>query len=250
MVSRLSGHGLGVPSLTDMEPMETPPSNERLYEARGEVPIARPITQGDVFGAVTVAGLATRPVDVMIVQHPCSMRSGTALRSKLTVVLVEQRSMGSGGWAGNVNFMPLPELRAPQDARPYLADLRNLATVDSSALAREVRIAALSNYGILILQQRQAFYLTRVAVQLSTLAQAFEPVSTELELQYDWVEAAMGAAEEDCEFQGIIHNAEAQFGLYLDENDRRRRKALNDPAARTDVRREIRQEIAARYTRR
>jgi hypothetical protein len=56
-------------------------------------------------------------------------------------------------------------------------------TVASNDLRPEDRVAALTNAGILRLQQRLAHYMTRVVIDLPTLLEACEAVLIEADLQ-------------------------------------------------------------------
>jgi len=132
------------------------------------------------------------------------------------------------------------------DSSDYLADFRDVASVASALLERSARIAALTNYGVHILHQRQIYYQTRFNVDIPTLAETFDPVATELELQYEWVEAAMDTAS-GMDIPEVIAAAERDFAAYLDEDDRARRNALQQTAKRADIRRQVRREIMKRY---
>ncbi len=65
-----------------MTDLDAPDDPDDLYLARGDVTIALPIMQGDVYDGVTVPGLSEEPLTVAIVMHPCSMRAGAHLRAK------------------------------------------------------------------------------------------------------------------------------------------------------------------------
>lgn len=228
---------------------EMPPSEEDLYEARGAVPLARPITQGDIFQDVAIPGFDQQPPAVMITQHPCSMRTGSVLRTRLTVASVRPgQKIKEGDWQGYAWAMLLPNMLG--DGRDYYADFRDVGSVITLDLKRSVRIVGLTNYGVHVLHQRNIYYQTRFTIDLPTLAETFDPVATELELQYEWVEAAIGDAldavsEEDT--LRVIVSAESEFGNYLDENNRARRSGLQNPASRADIRRQVRREILKRY---
>jgi len=93
-----------------MEAREKPSTEDELYEARGSVPLARPVAQGDVFRDIEIPGLEQRPAAVMIIQHPCSMRAGAELRKRLTVAAVRCRQMiRDADWQGYAWAMLLPQ---------------------------------------------------------------------------------------------------------------------------------------------
>jgi hypothetical protein len=228
---------------------EMPPSEEDLYEARGVVPLARPITQGDIFLSVDIPGFDEQPPALMITQHPCSMRTGSVLRARLTVATVRPgNKINDRDWQGYAWAMLLPNMLG--DGQDYQADFRDVGSVKTVDLKRSARVVGLTNYGVHILHQRNIYYQTRFTIDIPTLAETFDPVATELELQYEWVEAAIGAAlgaESEEDVLQVIVPAESEFGSHLDENNRARRNALQDAASRADIRRQIRREIIKRY---
>jgi len=127
-----------------MTHLDAPEASDDLYHARGEVTIALPIMQGDVYEGIVVPGLADEPTTVAIVMHPCSMRAGANLRQKITVAAVKPyQLLRDEDWhTGHVNVMPLPALR--QNADGYAIDFRDVAAVPSSVLSLRSRIAACS----------------------------------------------------------------------------------------------------------
>ncbi len=228
-----------------MSELDAPDDPDALYQARGDVPISLPIMQGDVYAGITVPGLADELTTVAIVMHPCSVRAGASLRPKITVAAVTryQRLRDAEWRTGHVNVMPLPGLR--QTADWYAIDFREVAAVPNGVLSPRSRIAACSQQGILLLQQRYAFHLTRLVVPLANLNEVSQPVFTESELLTDWVDAALDVAADGAD--ATVAEAERAFHAYLDEDDRRRRKRLQQPHLHADLRRECRREIAARY---
>lgn len=224
---------------------EAPEDAAGLYEARGDVPWARPIMQGDVFTNVELPGFDGKH-DVMITQHPCSMRQGAALRERLSVALAHgSGTINKKDWQGHASEMLLPDVDgAGSDAR---VDFREAGVVPSAALTRAARTVALSNYGVHVLQQRLVFYQTRLTIDVPTLSETFDPIGTETELQWEWVEAALAAAPEGDDAAGIVADAEMSFTAYLDENDRERRTRLQESVYRADVRRQVRNEIRSRF---
>lgn len=226
-----------------MTDRDAPDDIEDLYEARGTVPRARPILQGDVFAGIEVAGYES-PMSVVITQHPCSMRQGAKLRERLSVAVISgMGSLSDSAWTtGYASAMLLPGLKG--DAANFGADFREAGVVAASQLVRELRIAALSNYGVHLLHQRLVYYMTRLTVDVPTLAETFDPIATETELQWEWVEAAVDADTAD---EPTIAGAEKEFADFLDENNRERRERLQDASHRADVRRQVRAEIRARF---
>jgi hypothetical protein len=118
------------------EALDAPDSEDDLYEERKDVGLARPVMQGDVFDGVPVPAFGSEPSCVQVVMHPCSMREGIPLRERVTVALVQEyrQKITSAVWGRHGNVMPLPSLRL--DDTPYVADLREVSSVNSSELTR------------------------------------------------------------------------------------------------------------------
>jgi hypothetical protein len=125
----------------------------RLYRARaGEVVAHRPYFTGDVFERVEVQnpdGSAKRR-SVMIVQHPCAMRTnGVDLVPKLLVAeLRNHRALSPEQWTGFIKNMPLPDLipTVTSGRRSQAAFFDELYLVTPEGLAN--RIACLSQLGV------------------------------------------------------------------------------------------------------
>jgi hypothetical protein len=92
--------------------LEAPPGQDpewdELYVARGdEVALHRPLYTGDVFSHVkvrtTLGEEKSRPVAVL--QHPCAMRNGGALRESLLVARVHEfKPLPRDQWHTNPSF--------------------------------------------------------------------------------------------------------------------------------------------------
>jgi hypothetical protein len=132
---------------------------------------ARPISQGDVFINIPLAGVATpdpRQAGTwrgnakmgskaigMLVTHPCASRSRRTFELEDVVALAPVgRSPSNWGppWEGYLRYFPLPELRGGRD---YVADLNAVCPVPSAALERQ-RVASLSEAGLVALFHRLA----------------------------------------------------------------------------------------------
>jgi hypothetical protein len=87
---------------------------DSLYRARGEeVQPHRPIFTGDVVVDVEAQGIGeTRRLSVMVLQHPCALRTdGVNLHNRLLVAeVLEHAVIPPARWNGNFRKMPLPEL--------------------------------------------------------------------------------------------------------------------------------------------
>lgn len=214
-----------------------------LYLGRGEdVGLSRPVMSGDVFTGVDVSAANHPGGIVMVVAHPCSMRGARGrLRPRLTVAPIRPYDdVPFERWpTGHNNVFPLPSLGGDGD-QARSASLLELATADSAHLLRERRIAALTTRGVLLLQQRLVFSLTRVLVGLEKFEEQSAHVLLEAELEDEWVDALMG---EDADGEEAITAQSGAFAAFMDAGSR---ELLLDPERRSDVARAVRAEIRAR----
>ncbi len=187
-----------------------------------EVPTHRMLMQGDV------VLLDSGPV--CVVSHACSMRRGVQLHPTQIVAPVHERP--NTLWRGDYDWMPLPEL-AMAEFRAVSANLRELSSVETADLEAGHRVAAMSEVGIQLLQQRMAHHLTRVVIELTTLEEHSAPVLMEVNLHEEWIEA-------------LGENSEQDFGAFLDADDRRLRKLMLESQSRFRAQSLIRQEIRHR----
>jgi len=116
------------------------------------------------------------------------------------------------------------------------ADLQEWLTVENSELRRERRRLALTEWGLIVMQQRLIHSLTRFVAPTSALEEAARPVLREAELERDWVERLDGPA--------ALDQRVADFSAFMGEADRGAR--LRDRAKESAVRREVAGEIKAR----
>lgn len=215
-----------------------------LYRARGEeVTAARPLFTGDVFADVTLT--SGQKADVVLVQHPCSMRGGKKLRPRLSVCpLGRQRSCEPADWPNlYADFMLLPDVR--DDGEFEAACFRDAEPVDTAELGRERRIATLSDVGMAVLQQRYVHYLTRVVVDTPTLQEHIRPQVVEAELEEDWVEEAWIAGGEGND--EALAGYSLEFQEFLGEAGSELRELLSQTASQGVVRQRVRAEIRRRF---
>lgn len=231
-----------------MRELSAPDSVDRLYASWGEAPSqARPLMQGDVFSGVTLPGLSPEPQTAQIVMHPCNMRMGITLRPRITMIPVNQYSMQPSDWRRRFRIMPLPELLGPGEPN-FMADMTDFVSVASGDLQPEMRVASLSNEGVLLLQQRLVFTQTRLLLDLDRFHEQMAPTFTELELQEEWAEEALAATSQDAtEVAGVVDAAAKQYQDWLDEDDQARRRALQQVREHSRIRREARQHYLALY---
>lgn len=234
-----------------MDELDAPVDPEELYRDRGDIPVAVPLMQGDVFDGIVVPGLSADPITVQVLLHPCSMRNGATLRHRIAVAPVDVLPGGYSSkaaaaqrlWATkHVNRMLLPELR--EDTTAYAADFLDTAPVAASDLVLGQRIATLSNAGVVLLQQRMVYSFTRTHPPKQDFEAALEPNFTELEMQESWVECAWpGATAEAAEG---LQEAITDFHAWLDENDGERRRKLSVGSTHSALRRELAAELRRR----
>lgn len=209
---------------------------EALYDERGHVSWCRPLLQGDVFDGVVLPGFGADPMKVQVVSHPCAMRTGATLTSRITVAPVEPHASVTGrGWAGHLRVMPLAELVGDQHFATRFVDVTAAPT---RLLTKARRIATLSNQGIYVLQQRLIKHYTRVEMPLDLLRRESAPVLTEAQLQWDWLETVLTEAEQGDE---AAIEAEARvFDGWLGEGTPSRRELLLNEIYHPDLRRQAR----------
>lgn len=222
--------------------LELPLAIEDLWLSLGAVPPSRPLMQGDVFEGIA----ANEQGLVMVITHPCSMRAGSRLRPRQTVVSIQEVKPPDEELAwrtSHYDYMPLPGLTHDAIGNGYpVADFRAIASEETANLSYQARIAALSHEAILHLQQRLAHHLTRAIIDLPTLSRVSDAVLAEVELQEEWVGKATEGVEGDA-LDEAIKAAEADFQDVLDDEDRRLRTRLGGPHTRPNAIREIRRRI-------
>ncbi len=209
-----------------MAELETPDDPESIYLARLEdVGEHRPTFTGDVY----------RLGDgrmVMILQHPCALRAGVNLHSRLLVALVGPDTLRSSWAKAPFAKMPLPKLIEDKD---HSADFVELDVVDSATLVASERVAVLSQSGVNLLMQRWVHHNTRLTVPTRTYSEATMAPFDEADLIEEWVTDRVEAGAQ-------AQAAEKECASWLDVkvNDRKRRALLGDPQFASTVRRDAR----------
>lgn len=200
---------------------------------------------GDVFQDVSLAlpGATTKPRELIVLTHPCSMRQdGVALKKRLLVAVVKQRAVTARGWPvdGMFDLMPLPDLHAGDGE--FVAEFDNVGVVESSLLDRSKRVAVLELSGLNLLMQRFVHQLTRVVVATSEFANATLPLYEEIDLTEDWVSYATDHGE-------VADAAERTCHEWLRESvgDKSRQEMLRDPQSRSRLRRDAAAAVKALY---
>lgn len=205
-----------------MTELAAPDDPEDLWLAADvvDVPQHRMLMQGDLI--VVESGL------VCIVSHACSMRRGTQLHD--TQVVAPIRDHHVNDWKGNYDWMPLPGAQLPGLDNPA-ACLRELRSEFTANLQEGKRIAVMADTGVHLLQQRMAFHLSRVVIDLRELAEHSAPVLAEAELHEQWVSE-------------LGEDHDALFHQLLEADNRKLRRWLSETHTRPQAMRAVREEIA------
>ena len=125
--------------------------------------------------------------------------------------------------------------------------LEQVGLIRTDDLDVNQRLACLSDDGILLLQQRFVFCLTRAKISLPTLDKASRHVLEEAELLEQWNDALAQQRVEGGEALDTVLNDEAaRFNDFLSQGDPALRTSLTSASGRAAVRRTVRQEIIAR----
>ena len=204
-----------------MTKLATPDDPEDLWLATNptDVPQHRMLMQGDVIEAESVP--------VCVVAHACSMRRGAILHG--TQIVAPIRDHHVPDWSGHFDWMPLTGAQVRGLQNPA-AGLRELHSELTDSLLAGTRIAVMADAGVHLLQQRMAFHLCRVVIDVAELAEHTAPVLAEAELHEQWV-------------NDLGQDLEQRFHQLLDEDDRKLRRWLNLTRTRPQAMRAVRQEI-------
>ncbi|MEU3059006.1 hypothetical protein [Streptomyces subrutilus] len=228
--------------------LEAPKEWDDLYQARGDdVNLYRPFLTGDVFrGVPTVDSAGEKKRDVILVQHPCSLRiDGVRLVPKLLVAKVQQFPVVEReDWTGHVRIMPLPEL-LPEEKNPKKrhssARFEDLFIVTPEQLSQGVRHACMSPLGINTLMQRWVFNSTRVTVPTTTFHERNAAVFEEVDLIEEWCEEraeAMDPVDASAECVAWLRQPSVDGGVS-------RQLALREAQQRSPIRRQMRTYLKA-----
>ena len=214
--------------------------------ARGqEVEALRPLIQGDVLDGIEIPGLDDGAGLAMILAHPCTMRTaGGALRPRVAMARVQPyERVPLPNWpSGHYRVLPLPDLR-PQFPNEHVAAVFEMsAPVRATNLNVSSRIACLSEYGMMVLQQRLVHHETRVVVELPVFREQSAPNTEEAALLEEWLVSLVQNPSDADEIADLTR----RFNDYLDSGGRQLRKVLLDPLKRAGIRRQIMQEIKRR----
>ncbi|MER6655248.1 hypothetical protein ABT248_32505 [Streptomyces sp. NPDC000971] len=219
--------------------MEKPKDAADLYYAYGEdVVEARPILTGDVFTDVTITEVdgVKRQVTVMILDHPCSLRTdGVNLVDRLTVAEVVPAA--GAHWKGSFDCMflpmPFPQSQSKSDLRAARFD--KCHHISPAQLDAGTRITCLSHFGINLMLQRRVKNFSRVLVPTFEFQKANVGVYEEADLIEEWCTERENTIK--------INEAVAECVGWLQEADgdgRLRQHRLHESQYRSTVRKEMR----------
>jgi hypothetical protein len=208
----------------------------------------RPIFTGDIFTGVPVLGphgdQKTRAV--MILEHPCTMRTdGVTLSQSILVAKVEPHAVVlRPNWSSYGKLMPLPDVIPTSTSlkRNQAAFFDNTYHVHPDDLDLSRRIACLSEVGTYLLWQRWVRHSSRVIAPLFNFEEMNSHVFAETDLIQDWCEFA--------EEHGVpVVDAFADAAAWLDgqAGSRTRRDLLKTSLERSALIRDAKKEVRSRY---
>jgi hypothetical protein len=176
--------------------LEAPQASDDLYLARGaEVEAFRPIMTGDVYVKVPILSPVTGETknrSVMVVQHPCALRSdGATLNEGILVAVVRNHPLVSD-WTKFGKLMPLPDLIVEKQSgqRHQAAMFDALEVAHSEALLPERRIACLTEAGVCLTLQRFNHHNSRVVVPSKRLMDVVGGPYEEIDITEEWCRVA------------------------------------------------------------
>jgi hypothetical protein len=166
------------------------PDWEGLYLYRGsEVVESRPIFTGDVFLGAEVQGIgAIESKDIIIIQHPCALRTnGVDLAISLMVAeITPGRLYAQSEWRGSYKLMPLPEMTGTESH--YVAAFTSIYLAIPDSLMAANRVACLSPTGVNLLLQRWVCHNSRVVVPAWKYDEVVSAQYEEAEMIEEWCE--------------------------------------------------------------
>jgi hypothetical protein len=204
---------------------------------------------GDVFDGVALPGAPAHEF-LMVVSHPCSMRRGAELIPRLQALPVSVfQDVPFTDWRDKFfRRFPLPALRSG-DRPNFAADLTEIGMIPTEGLSLDHRVACLSEKGIVLGLQRLFHCMSRVKVDLNTLATHAQPPLEEAALLEEWNESLAPLQIESAEDRTVILAAEAVrfdglMSTQVPGGTAPLRDGLAIPAERAGVRRRVREAIA------
>lgn len=226
--------------------LEAPRAANDLYRARGdEVQSCRPYLTGDVFAGVKTmsADGTTKARDVLIIQHPCALRTnGVDLVPQLLVAKIQSfRLLTPEDWKGSGKMMPLPFLypEASTDRKRHFAGMFDTLFLVTPDQLGTCRVACMSQAGINLLLQRWVYHSSRATIPTVTYDEANISVFEEADLIEDWCMERVdrGLKVTDATAECIAWLREEQDGQPM------RQELLRDPQQRSTVRQQMKRHL-------
>lgn len=229
---------------------------QELYLAQDDdVSATRPLLTGDVLAGLPLSGADGQVRDrcVMIVQHPCSMRTdGVHLHWRVQAVEVRraEQVLDKNHWRRNFHLMALPNLH--DDGVDWIADFDDMYLLSPEQAMDAVRVTCLSQTGVNLLMQRLAHYQTRVVIPTFQLQEVTAPFFEETDLAEEWCDACVGVGLDSMtpeEARQAVEYSMTEFIVWVrskDETGHMYQKLLSDPQSRGYVRRSMKQELQRR----
>ena len=223
------------------------PDWDSLYRARGgEVTRHRPVFTGDVFANVTVQSVGeTKVKDVIVLQHPCALRSnGVDLHPRLVVAELRKHAIiPVESWTGHAGKMPLPSLHpmVTSGKRNQAGFFDELYLVGSRDLDVGKRIASLSQTGVNLLLQRWVNHNSRAVIPTFDYQAVSSPAYEEADIIEEWCEERIDAGLD-------LREATVEALKWLREDAGTgvtRQRLLENPQSRSTVRRQMRAALRA-----
>lgn len=231
------------------EILADPTDMDAILLGTDSVPISRPIMFGDIFQDVSCSRGGDAEGLVMIMSHPCSMRRGAKLKERILTARVSpfDQNLSSRRWrTGYYDLFPVRGPGGPSEQ--YVVELSELHSADSGCLQLEKRNTSLSDHGVAVLLQRWIYQTSRDPVPHEDLLELIAPVMAEIEMQESWCDAALEAAEDRSDDNGVVVNASDSFQSYIGRpGEGGVRDQIQDASRRASARRQIRVEISRRF---
>lgn len=226
--------------------LATPRNAAELFESDADALFFKSYMPGDVFSDVPDLDHPGQTITVAIVGHPCAIRgAGGKLKTRVPCCLVSQiaNTVPYEEWPdGHFDYFPLDDALGIGERQAIrLAEFR---PVHRRELARERRVAGLTERGLYILQQRFTHSLTRVAFPLAAFEEGSRHIAAEAEMENEWVEG-LASDERDA---AMVEGAVKEFHKFLDEdvNGAPRRAGFRQTGGTSAINKEIRAEINRR----
>ncbi len=239
----MAGHDLEAPA------GDEPSHWEELYRARAdEVMPYRPVFTGDVFRSVSVGPTGEHTSDVIVLQHPCALRTNGVDLNPSGVLVAEVRPyqyLKVSQWGGHTKRMPLPGVLPEGDDPGHRAahfDALHVVTPDRLV----ERVCCMTPFGVNLLLQRWVNHNSRVIVPTFQYNEVISGVFEEADLVEEWCEDRADALGED--EAAAIRSAATEAVTWLREapnGGKMRQELLRDPQQRSQIRKDMRAAIKA-----